>query len=97
MTPPPNHQKRSAAPGSRRVDPDVVLGAVLRRARLVAGLTCGQAAAMSGLGSRQVAGAEDGDDALAFVDALPLARGYGQSLTELAHRFERELATAGEG
>lgn len=96
MTPPPNQTTRSDASGGRRVDPDVVLGTVLRRARLVAGLTCEQAAAMSGLGYGQVAAAEDGDSALAFVDALPLARAYRQSLTELAHCFERELTAAGE-
>jgi hypothetical protein len=81
--------------GSRpRLDPDTVLGTVLRHARLMAGLTCEAAAECSGLSATRIAGIEEGDGLLLFADALPLARAYRQSLPELARRFQRDLEAA---
>lgn len=87
--------RRASIAQARRPDPDAVLGVVFHEARLAAGLTCEQAAALSGLSPTRIAGIEDGDGLLIFADAVPLAAAYGRSVKELSDRFEHALASGG--
>jgi transcriptional regulator with XRE-family HTH domain len=79
-----------------RVDPDVVLGQLLRGARVVAGLTVEGAAAASGLSPTRLAGVEEGSGLLFAADLVPLLRAYRTSLSLFGVQYERAIAALEE-
>ena len=76
------------------IDHDALLGTILHRLRVRAGLTCEQAGRRSGLGPSRIAGLEEGDGLLLFTDAIPLLSAYGTNLAALARLLEASNASS---
>ena len=73
----------------QEVDPDAVLGELLREARVRAGLTTEAAAIAARVSPRRIAGIEEGDGLLLVGDLLLLVRAYGLDLRRFITVFER--------
>ncbi len=77
------------------LDPDVVLGSLIRCLRAEAGLSCLALARAIGVNPARLARLEAGSGLLLFSDILPILRACDSNLAEFGARFETELEAAG--
>jgi hypothetical protein len=76
------------------MESDALMGHLLRRARLAAGLTIDVAAPAAGISQLRLAGVEAGSGEIYFTDVIPLLKEYGLELSAFAAAVEAAAAAS---